>query len=155
MCVCICCAVLSAGGHVSVAWPGVSRGDQRCAGRRACAHRPTHGGVYKGRPADLRSVWDLGLDSTDLPSPTSAPGARHPSAPPSQASALGACRFYPSLGASALGACRSCPSLGGGWSGARARYTHRPVSGWRFVAGLSALLVIARVICFVRMGFEM
>ena len=111
--VCLCCAVLSAGGHVSVAWPGVSRGDRRCAGRRACAHRPTHGGVYKGRPADLRSVWDLGPDSTDLPSPTSAPGARHPSAPPSQASALGACRFYPSLGASALGACRSCPSLGG------------------------------------------
>ena len=52
---CLCCAVLSAGGHVSVAWPGVSRGDRRCAGRRACAHRPTHGGVYKGRPADLRS----------------------------------------------------------------------------------------------------
>ena len=45
---------------------------------------------------------------------------RHPSAPPSQASALGACRLYPSLGASALGACRSCPSLGAGGP-ARAR----------------------------------
>ena len=80
--VCLCCAVLSAGGHVSVAWPGVSRGDRRCAGRRACAHRPTHGGVYKGRPADLRArssfILRITYPQSSVTPPLAGPSGRRP-----------------------------------------------------------------------------